>query len=381
MADNNNNDPILAASLADLLESNPGIAEMDEGIKAYADDYAKAKAQAKAPPQEAPKTPTQMAKGDEEETPADPEIEEEPTETPEGEEEGSIFFGKKGKKASAFKSVEDAQKAFQKTYDIKFDDPNSLAKLYENTKEWRTAAQKLPEIEANFNAIVEDLKNLPPHLANALHAYANGQDEVEAWSATPKQLDFNKPFDHHSKAEIVKYYYPTDWTDEDLSDPDDVAINAAYAKAKTLYNSDKKLLERQRLEYENTAKESKERFANSVRSSVDSLQKAFPGLSTQRVKKVEGLLNGGVQSVLSHFVSGDGTFKKDAGVRLALALFGDEEIKARDGVIDKTNTENYNKVKAAKETPGQTGQTHTPPEKQVPKEILDMSQGIRKTYY
>lgn len=378
MEDNSN--PIEAASLADMLMSNPELIGMDDGFKEFIDKEVKAKT---APPPAEPTPPApkaQIAKDEPDADEPEPEGDEPEEEATDPAEPKSIFFQNKAKK-SAFKTVEDAQKAFQKTYDIKFDDPDSLTKLYENTKEWRNASQKLPEVETKLNAIVEDLQNLPPHLSAALAAYASGQNEIEAWNNAPKQFDFSKPFDAIPKAEIIKYYYPGEFSDEDIADPDDVAINAAYAKAKPLFNSDKRTLERQRIELENKTREQNERFSTSVKDSVGALQKTFPGLDNQRIKRVEKILSGGVQSVISNFVNGDGTFKKDAGMRLALALYGDEEIKARDGVIDKTNAETFQKVKAAKSVPGEDRQTHAQPPQDVPMEILDMSRGIQKTYY
>ncbi len=329
---------ILAAA-----ELNPDILN-DPEVKALVDEANKMKNPGAKPEGETPASIT--GEGEEQEgAEADPadgttdEPEDETTEgteddttddtTEEGEEgaegdDSSLFSSKpESKIPTSFNDFGDVVEFMYAQYGLNDKDPKALTKHFNSINKWRNDSQKLSESQNKMDDVESYFNSLPEPLYQALTDFNKGEDWQESLNGKTLKLDFKKDFSNHKLGDVMNYYFPNDYTEEDLKG-DEAVVAKAKNLAEKQYNIDRKSFDQKRAEYDRTAQSHQKDVKASVDSSVKKLRESFPELSTNAERKVRKALSSG--DVTNLFMNADGTYKEDAGEKLVLAMFGKEEI-------------------------------------------------------
>ena len=284
--------------------------------------------------------------------PATPVVE--PPELEEPEIEG-VFFKEKKAKPIKFEGQEDIQAYVQKKYQV--EKPEDWGKFLANVEQWRNQSQKAEEVQEQFENTVESLNKLPYEIQIAMLAYSKGEDYRNAFNKSVTNIDFSKDIDAHPKSEIVKYFYPNDFTEEDLEDFDDnPQVKAAYNMAKTtFYPKAQKAIQEQRADLERESEAIRKRLNDSTKSSVEFLEQTFPGVDKNEVKKIEQILvSGDDVKLLGLFKNRDGSVKKEAAKMLSMALFGEDQMKSLLKMLDEQGKAVYGVAKAQPKTPAES---------------------------
>ena len=249
----------------------------------------------------------------------------------EGDEEDpfGIMSGKGEEKKEEIKSIEDLSKAIKDGYDI-----NDVSTFLNSADKWREDSQKYSDLEKNHGNLVDGLASLPQPIKDAITAWGNAGDYEEAFYNAGNRLDFDMSFSDHDREDIVAHYFPERLqsladkkaNDENFKDEDyEERVKDLYASAEPSYKRDKEAFETQRATYLQQQQDAQKAVKDSARSSVDGLKQAYPNFSREDLQRINQRLVTG--DIVSEFINKDGTYKKDAAEKLALAMFGKSVIK------------------------------------------------------
>ena len=183
----------------------------------------------------------------------------------------------------------------------------------------------LQEVQG-FNEL---FKSMPPQLYEAVNAHYKGEDWKSGITSKPN-LDFTKNAEDHSEIALVNNYLPEqfskeDWEDYKSEDADtnlkraiDMAINTSREK----YKSDRGEIEGLQTKRLEEAQARETSMANSIGSSLDHLRNNIEGVDDRYVAQIGKDLN--VKTITEIFFNPDGSFKKDAALKLTMAQNGHE---------------------------------------------------------
>jgi hypothetical protein len=262
-----------------------------------------------------------------------------------------------------FGSLEDVQKHAEKKFGVK--DVKGFEALMTNVDTWRNDSQKLKDVADELETIKAGLQSVPSDLAEAINAWSRGEDYRQPL-ANSSLVDFTKPFAKHQKSEVIKYFYPGQFTEEELEYEEDARIKSAYSFAEKLFEQKKAQLEDQRFKLERDAEDRMSRLADSVEGAVGHLSKTFPSAGVRAedkkaIKEIEALLKSGDDvKLLSMFKNKDGSVKKDAALMLFLAKNGHTHIRSLAEKIKEQNKGIRTAVEKGKSTPAANGSAPHP---------------------
>lgn len=268
------------------------------------------------------------------------------------------FFAEKKTKPVKIEKIEDIQEYAKKKYQI--EKPEDWGKFFGNVEAWRNTSQKASEVEQQYESVVNQLSNLPYEIQASMLAWSKGEDYKGVFQKSMSNIDFSKDIASHDKKEIINYYYPNEFSEDDFEDFDNnPQLKAAFKMAeKTLYPKDQKAIKDQRADLEREAERLKETITASTVSSVSVLEQSFPGMDKKEVKKVEQiLLSGDDNKLLGLFKNRDGSVKKEAAKMLSMALYGEEQIKALLKMTEEQIKGTYNTVRNLPKKPTETAKS------------------------
>jgi hypothetical protein len=286
-----------------------------------------------------------------------PETTEETEEVTEPEIPGT-FFAEKKAKAVKIEKPEDVEQYAKKKYQI--EKPEDWGTFFGNVEKWRSTAQKASEVEEKYESVVGQLANMPFEIQSSILAWSKGEDYKQVFQKSISTLDFNKPLGEHPKKEIINYYYPNEFSEDDFEDFDNnPQLKTAFNMVeKTFYPKDQKAIKDQRADLEREAERLKETLTATTNSSVSVLEQSFPGMDKREVKKIEQiLLSGDDGKLLGLFKNRDGSIKKEAAKMLSMALYGEDQIKALLKMTEEHIKGTYNTVRNLPKKPTETTKT------------------------
>jgi len=273
---------------------------------------------------------------------------------PEEPEVESTFFSKTTKKAktgSAFldlDKVKDWAKSEMGIDTTKKDWDNTLKST---VSKWRKDSQQVPELNDKLEGISKlftDIGQNQPILAEAIRTYGNGGDPTEVFKTALTSLDFNKKADDYDAKTLLLYYFPEDFTAEDFAKKDDEhwededeyktkqkEINRTLSIASKKFETDKKEVLQKRALQQDKIKSLQREYNLSVKSSVETLKTEFPDFKAKDLDKIQVTLEKGEDELLAQYLEKNGSLKKDAAVKLAMAKFGQKELNTLKGEIDR----------------------------------------------
>lgn len=321
---------MMAAELNPEIAKDPNVAKLLEEANKLKNPEAQQnetkETQEEAKPEETSKESTEQTTEESEEQgeeTVEGEGVDEGEETTDETEESNLFTSTKTTNLPAFEELGDVVEYMYKQFGLKENDPDALKKHFSSIGKWRNDSQKLVDTQNKLDEAESYFAQLPEPLFNALSDYAAGNDWQESLGGKTLKLDLNKDFSNHKLAEVVNYYFPGEYSEEDLKGDDAVTQKAARFAEKQ-YNIDKKGFEQQRADYERQAQVRQQNLKTSADSSVKKLKNSFPELNANAERKIRKVLNGG--EVLNLFYNGDGSYKEDAAEKLVLAMFGKQEL-------------------------------------------------------
>ena len=283
------------------------------------------------------------------------------------EEEFIPFVGKE-KPATSLDGVEIEKEKFDlissvfSTSGIKVEKVQDLSIVADEIKTLRTKAE-------GFESQIRDLEDyktvfekLPPDLFAVVKAYLDDEDyRKQMVTVSGSFIDFTKGFKENEAANLIEYYFPNEYSKEDLEEIKDTKEGKILLKTvQSKFESDKTALDKKRTEYVETQQESKKLYIDSVTKSVTALEQSgmLDDSSLNGVKKVLGF---GINGILAQFVDKNGNITVQGAERMALALYGKKAIdslvargvkkavsKEREEIINRSSEE------GSKKKPGST---------------------------
>ncbi len=303
------------------------------------------------------------------------EDEDEKTEQEE-DESSSTFFKKEkesGDKPLEFADLDAANKFVDEKYSIK--DMNTL---FKSVDKWRTAAQDTEKTQDKLDDIQKAFDEMPEELFNAFSSWSNGKDWTKDVSGAGV-LDYKTDFKDYVEFDIVNHYFPGEYEKDDFTkDSDDATVKRAIKLAEKQYDSERQAFEDKRANLIEDADERKALIKDSSVSSVEKLKETFPDLAKDALKKVKDVMSSGDLSSL--FFTKKGAYTADAAEKIALMLFGKEEITKANRRTKKSQEVLKTSVSKGSDKPSvsktQSQQT------QLPEEVADTFKGVfEKKYY
>ena len=323
------------AQLNALAELMPELAD-DEDLKNLSAIVNKTVSPVEATGEESEEEEEEDEEEDEDENENEEESDDEEEEDEDEEDENDIF-GLNSKKKQVevdFELGEEAKKYLKEKYAIEDE-----SKFFNSVDKWRGDAQKYSEVEGQYNELQEGLSSLPDQIKSAINAFANGGDFIEAFGAEGR-IDFSKNFEDQDEDDVARHYYKDDYNaiiksldDGDLSDEEaDARIKLLSKASAQVYKRDKASIEDTRAgmikEQQGRVKVVKE----TASSSVDFLKEKFPNFKQSDLQRIQRVLVDG--NLESRFYNKDGSVKKEAAVKLAMAEYYENILERVKGVSE-----------------------------------------------
>jgi len=237
------------------------------------------------------------------------------------EEKESVFFAKKEDPTNKYDLA--TQEGLSSYLKENFG-TDKVDKFVKSANEWKQGSEKAISLEKNLNEVNNFLTGLPDPIYNAIEAYYYGRDWNNELASANSKIKFDKDFEDNNAFEVVTHYFPDQFTKEDFEENTELAQKAtAIAKRNFELDRERKMQEKQAMS-QNLENQTKV-IQSSVVQSLSGLRKTFPSMSDGAIKKVEKMLQTGDYKKL--FINDDGTFSADAAKNIALALYGDQEIR------------------------------------------------------
>ena len=258
---------------------------------------------------------------------------------------------------------------------------NSFEDLVSNYEKTRSQMEELYSIKSEYEKVEKSFENMPPELLKAISLAESGEDWKSFISKSPS-IDFSQTADAIDKNALVKSYFGDKFTDEDFEaanpesddyDPNiERMLNMAHEQAKDKFESDRK---ERTLTLEQASKAQQEKMKliqESASKSLESIRSFIPDAADEYIENIgKDLLENKKDSLFSN---PDGSYKEDAGLRLALAKDGIELFKQmREVINEQAQTETNLRMllrKSDKPTESSLGSTN-PSNDEIRPEVRD----------
>jgi len=226
----------------------------------------------------------------------------------------------------------------------------------------KTALAQVEALQKQNDDIQEFLVGLPEKLYDAMETHYKGGDWETALKQANSKVDFTKPITAINEVDLVAHYFPGDFAAEDfLSKATDDVLQKAINISKKSFERDSAAA----IEQKQSLQKNVERKAEAVKASVDvsisQLKKTFPEISDNAIKKIQkSMVTGDYKSI---FFNADGTFTQDAAKSIALALYGDQEIRksAKGAARQESNQAVAEIISRGSDKPRQAAGGNNPP--------------------
>lgn len=204
---------------------------------------------------------------------------------------------------------------------------DNLQSLVDSSLKSKEKLESIDKIQADVKKYESVFANMPQELYQSVDAYLKGQDWKAAILSRPN-LDFTKDVDVQDVKTLTNNYFPgeiteAEWEDYNSDDPDPgtkKAIDIAIRQSKAKYDSDKDNLQNYTKNEVAKAEEFNKKIISSVEESLTHLQSNIDGLDAGYIQQTKNNLT--VEGLTNVFFNPDGTFKKEAALKLTMAEHG-----------------------------------------------------------
>lgn len=201
--------------------------------------------------------------------------------------------------------------------------------FFNSAQTWRAQAQEGAKIKSNYEAVMNDLSDLPPELKASIHKWANNEDYTEPFINT-QRLDWSESFENQDKERLVQHFLPEEYEElVDQLDSEEISkeefekqVGILARSQRKTFNEHKQALERDREEYKERIERQTKEFKKSALTSVEALSKAYPNFKKSEIGKIRSALVEG--KLEDAFFDNSGNYKEDAAIKLAFAMYGEK---------------------------------------------------------
>jgi len=285
-----------------------------------------------------------------------------------------IPSSKKQDKASRFdniiipKEIESVlAPVIQKNFGIEKGDIKTFLK---SAAEWRKSASQYEAEKNKWTADKDGLEKelslwkgivneAPQPIIDALQAYYNPAkgDWREVIREHLFAPDFNRPFEHQDLKQVIRYFNKNLNLDDkerddyiDLEDKSNPYVRALIEQTQSLFNKKKKEIDDYLTSLEQNQATFRQSLDSSVKSSLDNLRETIPQLSRKVSEEIESIMRSEAPFDLSYLKNSDGTFRKDAALRIYNMLHAQEDIAALRDALNRVIKHYSEKIYSAPAT-------------------------------
>jgi len=268
-----------------------------------------------------------------------------------------IFGGKKVVKTQSAKKQEDFVFDGKEKVDVFVKEKTGIENLEALVSGFSELKSKSEEFEITKNLVSKYegiFQQIPAELYQGIDAFLQGKDWKTPIVSKPN-MDFSKDASAHAAKSLVDNYLPgefskEEWDDYNSEDPDTgikKAIDLAVNTAKKQYEADKIALDSFKGNQIKEAQERETKVNSSIDESIEFLKKSLDGADDGYVRRMKQNLT--VQKLNELFFNQDGTFKKEAALRISMAEHGydmleqyktiaqhQSETKERQSILERT---------------------------------------------
>lgn len=252
---------------------------------------------------------------------------------------GSIFFkaeesSSKDIKIPDFKTNADMQEFVKKQFQV-----NDVNAFFSQATDWKKSSEELDKLRAEKQLLEDFLSGAPEPLYRAIELFHSGKDWKTALKMVDSKVDFTKGYADNNEKDILNHYFPGEFTEADIAaKADNEGVKRAISLARTSFDKDSRSATEQKRDVGARAQQRSKEIQASIQKSIGVMQKAYPALGETERKRVEKMMLSGDYSGL--FLTNDGVFTDEAAKNLAMAMYGEQEIKRQ---VSKKTTEQVNK--------------------------------------
>lgn len=252
---------------------------------------------------------------------------------------------------------------------------DTIEDLIEASKTWKKGSDTFDQ----WNTLIN---TAPQSLATAISLYLQGNQDWNKAIAVDTKIDFTKPVNNQSKIELVKFYFPNQFTDDELKgidSTDDEGLKRSIRLAEGFFDREHKNFS----DNIKRATENQTKTINAQKQALDknkdALKKKYPNLTdTQATKLISSLTNG---SYARHFLNQDGIFTDKAAENLVALEMPDFYVKNIIGKSrEELNKERMEILNRSSDNPTLKGRVKAPSQEKAPDDITRSLLAKRNTY-
>lgn len=234
------------------------------------------------------------------------------------------------------KDWDETAKYLSENTGLEVKEPTDISKVVSEYKSLKEISGKAQEFEKKVKGFEAIFDNLPDEVFGVVQAALKNEDYRALMKDMIKEtIDFNIPFDKQDKKEMLNYFYPGKFSDDDFEDEDNNAVKFALEEASKKYSDAKKANDskptfKQRFE-EKTASE-KKLINESALASWNTFSQGKQ-IDDSRKNKIGSMLESGWNGIYNTLFDEKGAWKPDAAEKLFWMQYATEELAIAEKVI------------------------------------------------
>jgi hypothetical protein len=214
---------------------------------------------------------------------------------------------------------------FTSALGMEINSPEDLQAKVPVFKEWRTQATQGAEHKKKHDALMGEFTSLPQEakgfMLTVLESERNGDDSWKHMLVKTPVLDFKTPAEKVDTGLLLKTYYPGKFTEEQVSEPDNEAVQLAIEASRKFYVADQKSQTLKAQSQLEKAQQRRSAVSASLATSVEKVNSFLPvQVDDARVSEIKDLMESG--SWMRLFQNEDGTFTEHAAASILMANHG-----------------------------------------------------------
>lgn len=264
----------------------------------------------------------------------------EPVKTKKDEDTEKFLFFKGEKQNEKVTDIPDGLSYLAKNLNIEFKKPEDFQGFVTNYNNMLQEKEKM-NTELNRVKYFEDVINaMPDDLYGALNEWLNDKDyRAYLNEQLSQKIDFSKPYHKHSTKDLIQFYYPNKFSEDDLEDKDNKAVQVLMETVEARYEQDQSKYRNKEKSYRDNEKNALNEFTEMLGKSQQVAESYFNSLPLnfrdEHKSSLKKLMDKGQQGLLLEFFKPDGTWKENAMEQLAYLRYGKEQLDLARKLIER----------------------------------------------
>lgn len=226
-------------------------------------------------------------------------------------------------------SPDDFFARIQKDYNIKV---NTFDDMFGVLDKVKATEDKYKEVSGKASDYEQIFGNLPVEIKSAISDYYENRDYKKTLkSVIDSGIDYNKDVNSYQKDQLIKIYN-SDITDDELEDMEETIKDRLYKLSSETYKRDQSDYVNKSNEFIKNRDASAKMFMSSIDESVSELKSKFPDFDEKNINSVREMMK---SNYLSLLFNENGTYKKDAALKVAMAEYGLSAIDKMQEQLEK----------------------------------------------